>query len=361
MALFDAQEDEQRIRNLFTLNVLFWEYEKTPGNGAWGLAVLLRQKGVAEVDGRKADRIVLKVGINFGEGQLRNETAFLKHIVRLGGAVDNLNVSQSYNRFPPLGFAFDAVAGINGPVIALEYLDGGDCMWSFDRIQSHFARPPNRVLWSIFLCYRACIGMAYPANANLSTPLTLEEISPDREPGSMAHNDIAPRNIIIASGDGIGEHGIGHTFKLIDFGQASLAEDAGAKVSVSPSLDIYTNDLSFNYFMITFVTMSPGRSMRTVDYAGHETHAAAILPSPQAPNPYPWLYPQLAGVISRCQYRDARQRPELAKLLAQARNVVLHRTAGLYPNPEDETDDAIRDFCQRSVIGSLDTAIFYQI
>ncbi|KAF2967437.1 hypothetical protein GQX73_g6172 [Xylaria multiplex] len=321
MTSFNAQEDEQRLRNLFTPSVLFWEYEKTLGNGAWGLAALLKQKGVVEVGGRKVGRIVLKIGINFGEDQLRNEMEFLKmtngakHIVRLLGAVDNLNVNQSYNRFPPLSFAFDAVAGINGPVIALEYLDSGDLI-------------------------RACIGMAYPANASLYTQSMLEEITPDKEPGSMAHNDIAPRNIMIASGDSIEEHGIGHIFKLIDFGRASLMGDVRAK----------GNLFGIAAFMITFITMSPGRSMTTVDHEGHETHAAAILPSPQAPNPYPWLDPQLAGAIARCQYRDVDRRPELPDLLVQARNAVLSGTADSYPIPENETNDAIEDFCQRFIL-----------
>ncbi|RWA14581.1 hypothetical protein EKO27_g490 [Xylaria grammica] len=235
-----------QIEEYFTPEVEFWEHEKLLGGGSWGIAILLKEK---EHKFGKPLRIVIKVGSSVtGQAQLRLEMDYYKkdlkmvngakHIIRMLGCVEDRDPDLSVNRFPPLEFAFRAILPINGPILALEYLDGGD----------RFSGP----------CSYA--------------------------------------------------------------------------------------------FMLYFVTMIPTVIYRPGIYRGEQTAAGVVLHTPPAEDPYPWLDPQLAGLLAECQYYDASKRPGLEQLLARAKFAVLNRVPESFPEPEHETDEYIRYFHQRYVL-----------
>ncbi|KAI0411314.1 hypothetical protein F5X98DRAFT_380902 [Xylaria grammica] len=342
-----------QIEEYFTPEVEFWEHEKLLGGGSWGIAILLKEK---EHKFGKPLRIVIKVGSSLtGQAQLRLEMDRYKmingakHIIRMLGCVEDRNPNESANRFPPLEFAFRAILPINGPILALEYLDGGDSTWFFGRMKDNGVRPPNRILWSMFLCLiRACIGMAFPIGASIFQESILEEVPTSGAPTNIRHNDIHPRNVMLASGDHIDEHGMGTLFKIIDFGASDNREGFSAG-----SAD---NIREISQFMLYFITMIPSVIFRPGIYRGEQTAAGVILHTPPAENPYPWLDPQLAGLLAECQYYDASKRPGLEQLLARAKFAVLNKVPESFPEPEYETDEYIRDFHQRSVTCSLTTS-----
>ncbi len=166
-------------------------------------------------------------------------------------SVDPERPKLDNNRRPPVAWVFDPLVRLRGPVLAMEYINGGDLTTLFRKIlqKRGGAHMPNRILWSLYLCrrssvclliqrsvirsysinkligsftvIRACIGMAYPVGAPLtSTASTLETIRPGKPPLSLKHNDIALRNVMVGTARKESEHSIGHIFKLIDFGLA---------------------------------------------------------------------------------------------------------------------------------------------
>ncbi|KAI0204284.1 hypothetical protein F4808DRAFT_457387 [Astrocystis sublimbata] len=94
---------------------------------------------------------------------------------------------------------------------------------------------------------------------------------------------------------------------------------------------------------------------RVVDYRGFGTRAGQLLPQSWG-DPYPWLDPDLAGLIAECMYDDWENRPTLEQALGRARNAVLTKTANSFPEPEEETDVAISNFVQESVFKRLSDA-----
>lgn len=68
--------------------------------------------------------------------------------------------------------------------------------------------------------------MAYPVGSPLGTQSVLETIPNDgTPPQGIIHNDIAARNVMLGTGDGLDEHSQGNIFKLIDFGEAAAMDD----------------------------------------------------------------------------------------------------------------------------------------
>ncbi|KAI1755969.1 kinase-like domain-containing protein [Xylaria castorea] len=337
----------------------YWEYEKLLGSGSYGLAVLLRQKGE---HGSHRHRMAVKVALASSAQQLRSEISWLKrlhgakHIVQILASCDNLvqpdrELPPKLQHAPPMiGFidqtAFSSLAGIQGPVLALEYLENGDMLSLFKRMFNDDVRLPNRMLWSLYLCLiRACIGMAYPISRPIGTQSILETIPNDSTPPQgITHNDIAPRNIMLGIEDELDEHHQGNIFKLIDFGEARTTAD--------PNMGPSENLRAISAYVAFFINMADISQRQVVDYKGFGTTAGQLLPQSWG-EPYPWLDPDLAGLIAQCMYIDWKKRPTLQQALERASDAVLSKSPYSFPEPEEETDDAIIEFVQEYVLDRL--------
>ncbi|KAI0966408.1 kinase-like domain-containing protein [Xylaria arbuscula] len=347
-----AKKLAQEIEVLFETSS-YWEYEKLLGYGGFGVAILLRQKGESEAD---KQRMALKVALPPAAEDLRTEIEWLKklhgskHIVQILASCDrpsrldwdkNLQVTEE-QPLPPQT-AFGSLAQLEGPVVALEYIENGDLLTFFRRMTIDDVHMPNRMLWSLFLCLiRACVGMAYPIGSPIGTAPVLETHPTDgRPPQGITHNDIAIRNIMVATGDDLGEHHIGHLFKLIDFGQTNDFD--------GPRLGPPRNLLAVARLVAFMIKMADINMRQTKIYRGSSTYVGEILPQYYG-NPYPWLDPDLAGLIAECMYEDVNRRPTLKQVLDRAGDGVMNKRARSFPEPGEETDDAIREFVQRYIL-----------
>ncbi|TGJ86997.1 hypothetical protein E0Z10_g1738 [Xylaria hypoxylon] len=183
--------------------------------------------------------------------------------------------------------------------------------------------------------------MAYPIGSRVGSPPILETVPTDgTPPQGIQHNDIAIRNVMLGIGDGIDEHHLGHIFKLIDFGQADA--------TYNPNLGPPGNLFSISEYVAFFINMANINQRQQVIYKGFETRGGQLLPQYWG-EPYPWLDPDLAGLIAECMYDDWTRRPTLQQALDRASDAVLNKTAESFPEPEEETDDAITDFVQQFV------------
>ncbi|KAI0459941.1 kinase-like protein [Xylaria acuta] len=355
----------------------YWEYEKFLGNGAYGLTLLLREMDRFVV---RQKRIAIKLARSGAaeRAQLKNELKILKrlrgakHIVKMVASCDDLRSVSTYasrikeqtnplgsivgvfgklTRLPPSA-AFVPLEGImEGPAVALEYLDKGDLVSVKIRTDYDGEVMPNKVLWSLFLCLiRACIGMAYPLERPEGSRSILETIPADGPRASgVIHNDVAPRNIMIASGDGLEEHHIEHMFKLIDFGSARVYDPPRG-----PRENIY--DCAKTMFgMLDFIPIGS----YPVVWKDGVTRAGNILPPEDEPDndPYPLIDLDLRDLIARCMYSDAAKRPSLQEALETGQRA-LAKDLDDFPEPDEETDESIRDFFQRYIFDVPESANF---
>ncbi|KAI3321889.1 kinase-like protein [Xylariaceae sp. AK1471] len=343
----------------------YWEYEKKLGSGSYGMAVLLKQKGT--FGGLLArQRMAVKFALPLGVRELQEELKWLKrlggarHIVRmlascddLAKAVDNRKQRSSnfarrvLARFQRLGgvppkTAFDSLAGLQGPAVALEYLENGDLYSLTKKLENRKRDVPNRILWSVFLCLvRACIGMAYPIGRPEGTPSILETIPTDgTQPLNIVHRDIAARNIMVGPGEELKEHHIGHLFKLIDFGAAREDVEGGR----GPPSNLF--DIGEAMALLIGRGQITGGA-RVID--GHRTRAAPLMLRTNGTDPYPFFDMELRELIARCMRSNVYQRPSLQEALNITQNAVLTKTPSSFPKPSRETDAAISGFLQEFI------------
>ncbi|KAI1305725.1 kinase-like protein [Xylaria venustula] len=344
----------------------YWEFERVLGAGTFGLAVLLKEKDHAV---NNVKRMTLKLAQSFGAEQLENEIHWLKrlhgakHIVKMLASCDDLvshvKETEKWNaltqdidlaiersgdieNIPPIT-AFDTLNGMWGPALAIEYLENGD-LWAFvQQLDQQGTIPPNRVLWSFFLCLvRACIGMASPIGSSLDQPSILETIPTDgRPPFQLNHGDIALRNIMLGSLDGLDEHKASPPIKLIDFGSATEDSRRGE----SP---VSTNIRAIAQIIGDIIELDTMRE-RLVKCRGKRTYAGILLPDPSGYDPYPMVDRELRDLLARCMYENWQDRPRLQELLYITSRAVLTKTPESFPDPAKETDAAIRQFWQRFI------------
>ncbi|KAK5635337.1 hypothetical protein RRF57_011049 [Xylaria bambusicola] len=315
------------------------------GYGGFGFIFRVGQKGRPG-----GFQLAVKIALHTAMAQLRNEISILKqlngakHIVKMIASADTEIPSYDNNRFPPLAWVFDPLTRIQGPALAMEFMNGGNLVNLFDRIAAGGGHIPNRLLWSLLLCMiRACIGMAYPIGAPLGTPTpTLETIQRGRKPGLLQHNDIELRNMMVRTAENEKEHQAGFTFKLIDFGAAKVSPDTKG----GPPNNLF----GVSQALASLITMKPLKILnQTGMHRGFETAGAYLLPR-AGKNPYPWLDTDLANLMAECMYIDPSKRPALEQALNRATQAVEGKTPNNFPNPREETDRAVRNFTQRFVI-----------
>ncbi|KAI0443891.1 kinase-like protein [Xylaria telfairii] len=355
------------VQNAFTTHSKYWEYEKFLGNGAYGVTVLLREKAYLVA---RQKRIALKLSMRgrAAASLLKREIELLKqlrgakHIVRMLASCENvrelrksqlrkqkISLTRVFARFGPLVrippiTVFDALDTVlDVPAAALEYLDKGDLLSFKTFIEKNEISIPNRVLWSLFLCLiRACIGMAYPLERPEGTRDVLETIpNDDTTPSTLVHNDMAPRNVMITSGDGLDEHHVGNMFKLIDFGAATEYWPPRG----SPD-NLYDCSRLIVQFLGRPVPAIEPRENQDV-WKGEYTRQGQILPSEEGAlnDPYPRVDIDLRDLIARCAYANMNKRPTLQQALDAALAGVAKK-AEEFPDPAQETDDQIRQFWQ---------------
>ncbi|KAI1317010.1 kinase-like protein [Xylariaceae sp. FL0255] len=340
----------------------YWEYEKLLGRGGFGIAVLMKQHDRL---GPPGQRVAVKLARARGAAELKKEIDILKqlngaaHIVSIQGSCDDLAQTVKDRRsglLPKLNgnsrqgvriltsFLFESFVGVEGPAVALEYLECGDALGLYRKLANRKPRRnvPNRVLWSFLLCLaRATTGIAYPIGAPIgSTPVTERiPLSGDQSNESpLQHNDLFNRNIMLTVSDGVQEHGIGAVAKLIDFG---LAKDGGGSAS---------NMLACAVILTGLITFRP-LGNEPVIYKGSETRAGKLVgQNGIEPHPFPWLDPELRDILLRCLYLDIENRPSLREVLDIAEAAVLEKTATSFPNPVEETDEAVADFMQEFLL-----------
>ncbi|KAF2971817.1 hypothetical protein GQX73_g1711 [Xylaria multiplex] len=345
-------------------NAKYWEFEKLLGAGGYGVAILAREK---EYIGAHRKRIAIKLAQPAGVRALQKEIEWLKrlngakHIVEMRAYCDDLiaaskeaekrdklteTIENAFANFgkletvPPIT-AFDTLAGVKGPALGLEYIEGGDLLhFIYLKLRPKEERPPNRVLWSLFFCFvRATIGMAYPIGAPIGTPAILETIPDDGRPARhMVHGDLALRNVMIGPGDDLDEHYAGQTLKLIDFG---LAFDYLIPRN-APQDNIY----DCAEMIVNLFDTHPMRKV-IVRWENIDTRAGAIIPMDGEEDPLPKVDLELRRLIARCMDTSPYRRPPLEEVLRITTHAVLTRKPDSFPEPRRETDSAIREWWQQ--------------
>ncbi|KAJ3565478.1 hypothetical protein NPX13_g7489 [Xylaria arbuscula] len=357
MARGQAETLGQTIQRHFETST-YWEFEKSLGNGGYGLAILLRQKAGFGSDGR---RIALKVALPREAQSLRDEINWLKVRIAVLYLTSCDNAAQpDWESNPrileqqplPAQTAFNSLVQLEGPVVALEYIENGDLLSLFYRMMDEDAHMPNRMIWSLFLCLiRACIGMAYPIGSSLDIEPILETMPRDgRPPRGITHNDIALRNIMLGEPDDLPEHRIGHIYKHIDFGltgELSVPASAPGRNLFAIAQDKRSPFLREQ--IVGYMIKMADLNMRTTQlHKGFETFGGEFLRQSWG-NPYPWLDKDLAELIAECLYEDSAHRPSLQTALMRASDAVMNKRPRDFRNPREENDDAINSFVQRSV------------
>ncbi|KAJ8125778.1 hypothetical protein O1611_g7859 [Lasiodiplodia mahajangana] len=336
----------------------YWEFEKRLGFGAFGFTALFKRKGSPE---QPAQRTAVKFAVgNDGRGatSLRDEIKMLEkvngasHIVSAFASCSDLacarlaasGFSGNDNTGIPALAVFEGSVGLQGPAVALEYLEYGDIFGLMNKIRRTDLNVPNRVLWSFFCCFiRASVGLAYPAGKPLgSNAQILEELPPDHKPSTesgIMHLDFNNRNIMLTVDDGP-EHKIGVKAKLIDFGLANgRLGRSGSPVNIFDAART----------VATLATPRLGIPNNTCEYKGLPTKGVNLVGTGEAPFPLPWLDPELRDFLARCLYAEEAHRPGLQEALQVAENAVRSKTAMSFPEPDLETESAVDAFIQEFV------------
>ncbi|RYP62884.1 hypothetical protein DL771_009533 [Monosporascus sp. 5C6A] len=349
-----------------------WEFETLLQEGAYGVVVRIKKQPGPFASVR---RLAVKRPLGENEqNQLRNEIKRLKtlrgaeHIVKIVAARDDISSTEknesnrlerndggletniARRRISGLKLQFARLmrlfkkradhylVGLNGPVIAMEYLENG----TFGRLMARAKRQdvhlPNLMLWSLFLCLvRACVAMAYPIEAPEGEPNRLETIPKDgRQPSELYHGDLHVGNLMLGdAGGSFQEHRIVPVAKFIDFG--STAEVQGGR-------------------MLNLIARGDVPVLRCKsNYEGIQTMATEILPTEDG-HKYPMLDEELRDLLARCLAIEPDNRPRLQEMLQTIETAVKTKTAGAFePNHTRETDVAIRNTLQRLVYDASTT------
>ncbi|KAI0521238.1 hypothetical protein F5B22DRAFT_643965 [Xylaria bambusicola] len=137
------------------------------------------------------------------------------------------------------------------------------------------------------------------------------------------------------------EHQEGFTFKLIDFGAAQVSLDANG----GPPDNLF----GVSQALASLITMKPFKIFNEAGiHEGFETIGAYLLPK-NGRDPYPWLDKDLAHLMAECMYRDPARRPTLEQAFTRASQAVKGKTPDNFPNPQEETDQVVRNFTQQFV------------
>ncbi|KAL7622868.1 trans-aconitate methyltransferase 1 [Parahypoxylon ruwenzoriense] len=336
----DQIEDELRAH--FAIQYPRFAFQGLLGRGAFGLTFCVVEK----LSANRSRRLAVKRSVQpRGEDDLRNEIEWLQtlrgaeHIVRILGHRDEpaqrTGLRHNRRNLTRRSRIQDALEGLTGPVVVLEYLENGHLERLYRRLIQYDQLLPNRILWSFFLCLiRACVALAYPLNGTDDQPNRLETVPADgRAPSMIEHADLHHANIMIGNpGNGFREHDLVPPLKFIDFGRARKGFQ-GVSDNIMINL-IARHDVRISRWITT--------------YRGFRTKATEILHHGNG-RKYPTLDDDLRDFLARCLADEERDRPSLSTMLRVAENAVRTKTAAAFPGNSGETDRAIRNFLQKFI------------
>ncbi|KAI1756269.1 kinase-like domain-containing protein [Xylaria castorea] len=354
-----AERTARETKNAFSTSKL-WEFERTLGNGAYGITMLIRNKSYFA---RRPKRVVLKRSIRQDEGQrdLINEMDSLRalrghaHIGQLIDAIEDVvytrpragRIAAIARRMlgmienPPENI-FKILHLRRGPALILEYIENGSLASLKQKIYARRIQLPNRVLWSWFYCLtRACVGLTHEKENFKGGPLELETLQPAGEDHfPLEHRDIAARNLMIADSEPtVPEHQLVPKLVMIDFGIATWAPNA----YYAQLANMYGISMVMMYLIV--VDRALRGQVRITNHNGIVTKAGLILPN-NGVDPFPRLDPDLRDLLVRTLNNVDAQRPELPQVFEEVR-VGMMKDASAYPGNIYETDDYIRGLLQR--------------
>ncbi|KAI1311360.1 hypothetical protein F5Y03DRAFT_410516 [Xylaria venustula] len=354
---------ERQYRDVFS-GARGWEFEKILGHGAFGVTTLLKDKDPLHIrrnnPRRYPRRVVLKrpliaerdtldFFVESKELQALRGHAHIAHLVdythtveifrsRAGRTVDFLRriLRRATN---PAENIFKDLAYHDGPAIILDYLENGQLLQFALKRQHRRITLPNRLLWSLAHCMvRFCIGMTQYKAAPYEAPLQLETPTEEYDDDSwtVAHNDIAARNIMIGDIEhDVPEHRLVPKLVLIDFGMAD--HKISARVSELCNLQQVMHELM--WLILDRVDMKTAK-----ECDGVRTCAWELYPQHQrnGQNRAPTLDPELRALLRDGMYEDFQARPSLREMFIRT-SLGAGKPASAYGARQDEeSDEAVR-------------------
>ncbi|KAK8055616.1 hypothetical protein PG993_000843 [Apiospora rasikravindrae] len=325
-----------------------YKFNRLVGAGGYGIVALLEDTATNPPKRAIIKRALRKDMVD----DLRDEIESLKrfrgsaHIVQMVSYRDrSANKTSSDGTLP-------------GPYIILDYLENGTFKDFLERVIQAKAQVPNRVLWSILLCFiRVCVGLTWPTRGVQGQQEQLEQTSAVRGPtAAIAHNDLHMGNVMFGSLRPEVEHSLVPIAKVIDFGAAQSSElypepAAGGAPSIWQGHPSNTEALA--RMLLRLITWTPGALPRNtaVMSNGVETEAA-LLWAPDKYQRYPWLDERLRLIIGGLMTRDYRNRPTLEGLLQGTLQVVSNLSSRDFPTrlQQGETSQAVMAFVQRFIL-----------
>ncbi|KAI0966519.1 hypothetical protein F4678DRAFT_484137 [Xylaria arbuscula] len=282
----------------------------------------------------------------FGIQPLREEIELLRsingslHIVGLLAYRDDpIPVARRLSRFPfprvPPGQG-DFLAGITGPVLAMEYLENGVLRRLIQRLQTRAEPTPNRCL-----AIRAVVALAYPKGHDPDTSPSLEQIpGPDEKPSLLAHGDLHTNNIMFGGTmPSVAEHRKFPIMKVIDLGFA--------KESATAITDNLYDISEAIYNLIIREMWNPDLRVRGAKYQDIITHAIRLS---DAARPNRNLDSELRDLICRSMAVDVKDRLSLRDMLFRVSYAVENKNEGSFLlNGTAERDEDIQRFLQELI------------
>ncbi|TGJ80504.1 hypothetical protein E0Z10_g8261 [Xylaria hypoxylon] len=297
-----------------------WECEKMLGSGAYGAAILVKERNAKQGHWR---RVVLKRALRAGIDELKTEIATLQLLRGNAHFATMLACCEDLTEFANptitgtgLRTIFASLRGLRGPALVLEYFQNGTLDSLKEKAKLQGIELSNGLLWQFYLCLvRACIGLGYPPNGPEDVTPTLEEIPHGEPPRDLIHGDIAGRNIVIGdTNPDVAEHSSIPILKMIDLGSSRDSDNAGK----GPEENLHAVAIE----MLRLICRGPVRT-RVPRFAtafnGVETAATDILPVNGMPK-FPHLDIRLRDLLVQALRTDRDRRPTLVDMLTYTRN-----------------------------------------
>ncbi|KAH8156947.1 hypothetical protein CIB48_g11307 [Xylaria polymorpha] len=310
-----------------------WECEKTLGHGAYGTAILVKERSGR--DGRQR-RVVLKRALGDGIAELKAEIATLEklrggaHFTTLLASCDDptefADPGPSESTFETI---FTSLHGLRGPALVQEYYQNGTISSLQEKAKAQNIDIPNRLLWHFYLC-------PYPPTSPESGIERLEEIPSDRtagDRGARGHRGAEHGNR---------RHGPEHAGAQHDpdsqddrfreqpgvrrggergGGEPALCCGGKPPCCISEPRSIVANKVEQE--MLRMIRKGPvqTRVLRNATYfEGVRTVATDILPGVDGVLRFPNLDPKLRDLLVQALRTDRGRRPTLAEMLAATQN-----------------------------------------
>ncbi|KAK8005668.1 hypothetical protein PG990_011705 [Apiospora arundinis] len=350
-----------------------FRFVKFLGAGVFGVAALIEDS--REYPRGRLSSSVLRGGMHFpqilGYRARYADSRYLENIVPAGRIQRFMYNILPTGRIRHVSDLFATMRGrylndLPGPSLVMQLIENGSFEDFFRKVQVMNGHVPNRVLWSIALCFaRMLIGMAWPPFAGHKAPERLE-VPYNRKPYFIQHNDIHYNNVMF--GDiqhGSEEHSLVPQLKLIDFGRADYYDPYKWLDKTLPRPHIASdafkgdrrNTISFGLLLQAIITKQwPQDGKAPPCYMGLVRTQAELLWLPEYRDDYPWLDPELKELVGYLMAVFHPDRLPVEEILARCERGLRKRPADFGAEYEaDETDAA----CERFIKQTFNDA-FYQ-